>query len=122
MNYSISPFAIANQSGLHFVACFLAKQSELQSFAVSVIVLQPHNMWRRLLALRRIALYSVEEAFTNRVWDLQGVLALIVLYLNCIDDGSSLCIEQRYSGRPIVVAAPCLTYAGIRKILGQRRV
>src|SRR5262249_11103581 len=75
------------------------------------------------LAFWHIALYVVVVTFTDRVWDIEAVclvlksfhtLKMPILYLNRVNDGSSRCIEQRYSGRPAVTTPSCFIRAGIR--------
>src|SRR5215813_650450 len=134
LNYSILPFAITYQSGLQSHARCSVKQGELQSFAISVVIFQPHYMRLNFLALQhrsfalfhallRIAFYVVVVAFTNRIWDIEAVclvlktlriLKMFILYLDCVDNGSSRCIQQRYSGRPAVTASSRYIRAGIR--------
>src|SRR5215470_12855561 len=134
LNHSVLPFAVANQSGQQSHAICGVKQSELQSLAVSVVVFQPHHISLHFLALQRgslafflallrIALYVVVVTFTDRVWDIEAVclvlktlhsLKMSILYPNRVDDGSSRCIEQRYSGRPAVTAPSRFIRAHIR--------
>src|SRR5215510_3658412 len=127
LNYSILQFAITYQSGQQSPAICGVKQSELQGMAVSVVVFQPHYTSFHFHALRRIALvlYVVVVTFTNRVWDIEAVrlvfkslrpLKISVLYFNRVDDGSSRCIDERYSGRPAVTAPSRFIRAGIRRL------
>src|SRR5215475_827134 len=133
LNYSVLPFAITYQSGQQSPAICGVKQSELQGLAVSVVVFQPHYTGFHFHPPRRIslALYVVVVAFTDRVWDGEAVrlvlgslraLKISTLYFNRVDDGSSPCIEQRYSGRPAVITPSRFIRAHIRRLWIHLRV
>src|SRR5262245_25735689 len=136
LNYSILQFAITYQSGQQSPAICGVKQSELQGLAVSVVVFQPHYTSFHFHPLRRIALgfYVIVVSFTDRVWDSEAVrlvlkslhvLKISALYFNRVDDGSSPCIEQRYSGGPTVITPSRFIRAHIRDLrilLGARRI
>src|SRR5215510_12314154 len=125
LHYSILPFAVAYQSSQQSHAISGVKQSELQGLAVSVVVFQPHYTCFHFRALRRIAivLHVVVVTFTDRVWDIEAVrlvfkslhpLKMSILYFNRVDDGSSRCVDERYSGRPAVTAPSRFIRARIR--------